>query len=289
MSGQTHPFGLKLKLDFNINVDLTDIVFTNGNINKYNENSNNVFGEKLCLIYTFDFTIYNVQFSMKILAFAYEKSSEILKLDIDLGNKHIEKEIAACRNFLQRHRNLNATFSTLIQFAKFVETRRLISAIVIAKEPKVVFSKYEDGGLVVKYLDNLSNVLIGICWSINWNLKESMVVDVIEVYYNNFVLPNANDIKYRLTSLTHPTLDFHTKLKLWKLLMNDLRKNTKSTIQAVITITEPKPVSEADSVLVISDNDEDNNNTSSSQISKNKRRKMETEVCSSSVIYVVPD
>ena len=101
------------------------------------------------------------------------------------------------------------------------------------------------------------------------------------------VLPNGNDIKLRLTNITHPTLDFHTKLKLWKLLMTDLRKNTKSTIQAVITITEP--VSEADSVLVISDNEEDNNNTDPSQVSTNKRRKMEPQVCSSSVIYVVPD
>lgn len=109
-----------------------------------------------------------------------------MKLDIDLPNKNIEKEIAACRNFLQRHRNLNATFSTLIQFAKFVETRRLISAIVISKEPKVVLSRHEDGGVTIKYLDNLSNVLICIYWRIAWSLKDSVVVDVIEVYYNNF-------------------------------------------------------------------------------------------------------
>ena len=109
-----------------------------------------------------------------------------MKLDIDLSNKHIEKEAAVIRNFLQRHRNLNAAFTTLIQLAKFIETRRLICAIVIAKESKVVLCKHADGGIVIKYLDNLSNVLIGIYWKIDWCMKESTVVDVIEVYYNNF-------------------------------------------------------------------------------------------------------
>ncbi|KAJ8963455.1 hypothetical protein NQ318_018937 [Aromia moschata] len=279
----------KFKSDFNINVDLSDVVFTKGDIRKYNDNTNNVFGEKLCLVYTTEFTIYNVQFSMKVLTFTYEKSYEILKLDINLNNPYIEKEMAACRNFLQRHRNLNATFVTLIQFAKFVEMRRLLSAVVLDKEPKIVLSKKEEGGLNVKYLDNLSKVLIDIHWRIDWSLKESMVVDVIEVYYNNFVLPNGNDIKQKLTSLTHPSLDFHTKLKLWKLLVDDLRKNTRNTVKAVITITEAQRLSEADSVLVISDNEDENGKSDVSDLSKNKRRRIEPQVCSSSVVYVVPD
>lgn len=67
-----HPLANKLKLDFNINVDLSDVVFVKSNIRKYNENTtNNVFGEKLCLLYAIEFSIYNVPFSLKILAFAY--------------------------------------------------------------------------------------------------------------------------------------------------------------------------------------------------------------------------
>lgn len=67
-----HPLATKLKLDFNINVDLSDVIFVKGNIRKYNETTtNNVFGEKLCLLYAVEFLIYNVPFSLKILAFAY--------------------------------------------------------------------------------------------------------------------------------------------------------------------------------------------------------------------------
>ena len=95
MNGQIHPFGLKLKLDFDVNVDLTDILFTNGNIRKYNENSKNAFGEKLCLIYTFDFTIYNVQFSMKILAFAYVSTI----LDIP---ENVHEGLYICFKFLSQ-------------------------------------------------------------------------------------------------------------------------------------------------------------------------------------------
>lgn len=72
MKMDAHPLANKLKLDFNVNVDLSDVVFIKGNIRKYNETSaSNVFGEKLCLVYTIDFLIYNVPFSLKILAFAY--------------------------------------------------------------------------------------------------------------------------------------------------------------------------------------------------------------------------
>ncbi|KAJ8973912.1 hypothetical protein NQ317_000457 [Molorchus minor] len=224
MAGPNDAFRDKLKLDFNISADLSDVVFTKGDIKKYNENVSDVFGEKLCLVYTTEFKIYNVHFSIKMLSFIYAKSNEILKLDINLNDPHLEKEMAACRNFLQRHRNLNATFATLTQFAKFNEMRRLVGAIVLCKEPKFVLSKKPDGGVNIKYLDNLSKVLIDIHWTIDWNLKDSSVVDIIEVYYNNFDLPNASDIREKLTRLTHPSLDFHPKLKLWKLLLDDLRK-----------------------------------------------------------------
>ncbi|KAJ8924116.1 hypothetical protein NQ315_006898 [Exocentrus adspersus] len=279
----------KLKLDFNLNADISEVVFVKGSIKKYNEvTANSVFGEKGCLLYVVDILIYNVHFALKILTFAYENSSEILKLEIEVPDKNLEKEIAACRNFQQRHRNLNGTFLMLIQFAKLVETRRLIFHIVVSKEPKASLSAHEDGGFMIKYMDNSSNVMIHINWRIAWSMKDSLIVDMIEVYYNNFMAPNGNDIKENLTRLTHPCLDFHTKLKLWKLLMFDLRKYACSTIQAVITIRETQTVSEADSVLVISDNEEAGS-SNLPDVVRSKRRRIEARPCPSSVVYVVPD
>lgn len=99
----------------------------------------------------------------------------------------MEKEITVCRNFLQRHRNLNSTFLTLKKVSRFFEARRLITEIVLKKEPRVSLQRSdEDGTLGIKYANDSPNIFIAIGWKIEWDLKNCDIVDVVEVVYNNF-------------------------------------------------------------------------------------------------------
>ncbi|XP_049819255.1 uncharacterized protein LOC109609342 [Aethina tumida] len=282
----TSLFVNKLKQDFNINVNLSDVIFTKTNIDLYNNNENRStsFGEKLCLLYIADCTVFNMQFSMKILTFNYDKSNEVLKLDINIHDKWIEKELASCRNFLQRNRNLNLTFSILTEFAKYIEARRLICDVVFMKEPRVTLTKDEQGGLKIKCLDMFSKIYFATYWRIEWNLKDYSIKDFIEFYYTNF--DNPSTIKTIMENIIQPSQEFQTKLKLWKSFMDAVRASTKDGIAVVRPDTIHKRSNDTD-VLVISDTEDD---FVSSTSGANKRRKLNDSVCcSTSVIYTIPD
>lgn len=81
----TSLFVNKLKQDFNINVNLSDVIFTKTNIDLYNNNENRStsFGEKLCLLYIADCTVFNMQFSMKILTFNYVSINTLFNIIIN--------------------------------------------------------------------------------------------------------------------------------------------------------------------------------------------------------------
>ncbi|VEN35921.1 unnamed protein product [Callosobruchus maculatus] len=241
----------KLKANFDITTNLRDVLFKECSIKKYSDINENVFGEKLFLLYTCDISIYNVSFLIKILSFNYVKKNEILKLDIEVPDKQVEKEVARTRNYLKRYRNLNETLRLLIQTSKFLETRRLVTEILFSKEPWISLSRLDDGALCIQYLEETDDLSIKIIvgWRIDRDLKSNAVIDVIEVYYNNFNLPNAPVIKDILTSLTHPSLDFHEKLKLWKSLIVNLQdKRTRRMPSSSLQIT-----SDTDNVILISD------------------------------------
>nr|CAI5837714.1 unnamed protein product [Callosobruchus analis] len=248
----------KLKANFGVTTNLRDVVLKNCSIKKYSDINENVFGEKLFLLYTCDIAIYNVSFLIKILSFNYVRKSEILKLDIEVPDKHVETEVARTRNYLKRYRNLNETIRLLIQTSKFLETRRLVTEILFNKEPCITLSRLEDGALCIQYLEEINDLPIKIIvgWRIDRDLNSNAIIDVIEVYYNNFNLPNAPVIKSILTSLTHPNLDFHEKLKLWKSLIMNLRdKQTRSS--ALQSTLDP------DNVILISDSTVTNNKPAS--------------------------
>ncbi|CAH0551378.1 unnamed protein product [Brassicogethes aeneus] len=288
MNSTNIVFVNKLKEDFNINVSLTDVVFTKTRIELYNNNENkhSSFGEKLCLLYLADFTIYNIQFSIKILTFNYDNSNEVLKLDITIPDKWLEKEMASCRNFLQRNRNLNLTFNVLTEFAKFLEARRLICEVVFTKEPRVNITRDEQGGIKVKCLDILSNMYFGTYWRIEWNLKNFSVIDMIEFYYTNF--DNRGGIKEKMEKLTHPSLDFHNKLKVWKALMSEIQKYTKEKLMVLRSVMIRKNPS--DDVLIISDTEDEEVTSSSGHWKKRRIDNGESSSTSNSnVVYTIPD
>nr|CAH7767579.1 unnamed protein product [Callosobruchus chinensis] len=221
------------------------------NIKKYSDINENVFGEKHFLLYTCDISIYNVSFLIKILSFNYVKKNEILKLDIEVPDKQVEKEVARTRNYLKRYRNLNETLRLLIQTSKFLETRRLITEILFSKESCISLSRLDDGALSIQYSEEIDEVSIKIIvgWRIDRDLNSNAVIDVIEVYYNNFNLPNAPVIKDILTSLTHPSLGFHEKLKLWKSLIGNLQdKQARRMSSSALQSTQ-----DPDNVILISD------------------------------------
>ncbi|CAH2010439.1 unnamed protein product [Acanthoscelides obtectus] len=183
-----------------------------------------------------------------------EKRNEILKLDIEVPDKEVEKEIARTRNYLKRYRNLNEAIRLLIQTSKFLETRRLITDILFNKEPCITLSRLDDGGLCVQYLKETDSLCVKILvgWRIDRDMNTNTIIDVIEVFYNNFNLPNASVIKNILTSLTHPTLDFHKKLKLWKLLIGCLQ-GKQTSLARTQSRRVVRSTSDADNIIVISD------------------------------------
>ncbi|XP_028131998.1 uncharacterized protein LOC114327528 [Diabrotica virgifera virgifera] len=273
----------KLKKDFGVTEDLSEIQFIQIVKENYkNAVQENAFGEKLCTLYTIHFRIYNLEYSMKILVFIYETSCEVLKLDLRLQEPDAELEITQCKNFLQRHRNLNATFVALKKFSRFYESRRLIKNIVLKKEPRITFHKNDEGAMCIKYNCVSPDIYIEICWKIEWTLKDCDISDMIEVYYNNFNLPNSEFIKQQLEVLTHNALDFHIKLRLWKQLLSDLSKHTRY-LQATVIISD-EPSDQAENILVISDSEDDRNQTEEMR-HKRKRQKVVNNV-SSQIIHV---
>lgn len=242
-----------LKKDLGIVEDLSDIRFLQIHKENYKTEVNeNSFGEKLATLYIIRFSIFNFVYCMKLLVFIYESSCEILKLDLKLQDEVLQKEMEVCRNFLQRSRNINSTFLNLKKFSRFCEARRLIINIVLKKEPRISLYRNDEDALCIKYTCDSPNIMIEICWKIGWDLKNCDILDTIEVYYNNFELPNAQFIQEELEALTHPSLEFNIKLKLWKQLISDLSEHTRPVI-----VIDNEPNDQSDNVLVISDSDED--------------------------------
>ncbi|XP_023028147.2 uncharacterized protein [Leptinotarsa decemlineata] len=250
----------KLKEDFDIQENLTPLIFTRFSKTPYpNKNKEAAFGEKLCILYRIEFMVYHIRYSLKILAFAYEKSHEILKLDTRLPDDvHLEKELATFRNFLRRYRNLNATFRLLIRFSELFESRRLITDTVLTKQDKVTLKTNDEGCLFIVYSSVENGILIRFSWKIEWNIKERHFMDVIDVAYNDFILglPNARYIEKEMTVLTHHSLDFGIKLKIWRLLMIDLR-NAEEWLEQKRTRCKKSLNTNGESVLVISDSEDE--------------------------------
>ncbi|KAG5872460.1 hypothetical protein JTB14_024041 [Gonioctena quinquepunctata] len=281
----------KLKQDFDITENLSDIKFTRFITTPYqNDTKKAVFGEKQSILYSAEFTTFNIDYSLRIFCFAYEKFHEILKLDISLCDKMVEKEIVPCRNFLQRQRKLNTTFRALIEFSKFFEARRLITDIVLSKEAKLILTTDEEGSLLIQYSSDLAKIIqIQIRWKIEWNIKECLFSDVIEVYYKDFDLPTTSAVKEKLEMLTHPSLDFHTKLKLWRLLMDHLHKSEEYVIRTLAQSSCDSRF-EAENILVISDSDEDTNQADSDTFTSSKKKRRVDNRCScDSSVVIVPD
>ncbi|CAG9863841.1 unnamed protein product [Phyllotreta striolata] len=261
----------QLKKDFTIFEDLSEVKFTLIKKENYkNQDHYNAFGEKLCTVYKLNFNVFNVFYCMKLLVFFYDNSCEILKLELQVQDADIEKEIIVCRNRLQRHRNVNFTFLMLKKVSRFIETRRLISEIIFKKEPRVNFQKSTDGTLEIKYKNDSPDIFISFGWKIEWDIKNCDVVDVIEVYYNNFEIPNMNYIKELLVSLTHPTLEFSVKLKFWRQLFESLGEYD-NRLQPPVVISDNE---QEDNVLVISDS-EDDRDRNEERFHKRKRRKLQ--------------
>lgn len=94
-------------------------------------------------------------------------------------------------------------------------------------------------------------------------------------------VPNSTYIKEELESLTHPSLDFAMKLKIWKQLFSDLSEYD-SQIQATVIISDNE---QEDNVLVISDSEDDRNQRDET-IHRRKKRKVHNNVTCPQVINV---
>ncbi|XP_060524133.1 uncharacterized protein LOC132700666 [Cylas formicarius] len=224
----------KLKETFSVNTDLsalTDLCVKQSEYyNDCKPDLQRSFGEKNSLLYTVKFSTYNTEFCLKLLTFQYENSYEILKVDIEPENERYRKELEYCCNSLKRRRNLNLLFKTLIEFSKALESRRLIVEIILARSRYVNMEENVDGGVIIMYRDLKLNIRLGIFWSVVCH-SDFEINDVIEVYYNNIELPNLEDIKKTLVSLTHPQLNFREKYHTWKYLLSQVCSNTKEPIK----------------------------------------------------------
>jgi hypothetical protein len=215
----------EFKKTFHINTDVSDVNFRKLNVEPYNSlEQNHQFGEKICLLYQIELIVFNIEIHLRILSFKYEDHVEVLKLEIKVLNDLLAREIAACKNFLQRKRVMNLTFEVLIKFAQLFEMRRLICQTVFRKQTNVT-TITDDTGIIVKCCSDDRKVkYLELNWTISWNVEQYEVSDFIEFYFNYSVLKqdDADKIKQKLSILVEPTFDFHPKLKLWKLLMEDL-------------------------------------------------------------------
>ncbi|RZC33363.1 hypothetical protein BDFB_005035 [Asbolus verrucosus] len=241
------------KRHFNVNADIGDIKFKKFNVEPYHPlEQDRQFGEKKCLLYHSDFVAFNVEISLKILSFTYESHAEVLKLEINVHNELLSREMAPCKNFLQRKRNMNLVFEVLIKYAKFFEMRRIICRTVLQKQANVI-TVADDKGVVVKFFnEDFSARYLEFTWTITWNVDNYEVSDFIEFYCNYLVLKrqSGDKIKEKLEMLVRPDVDFHSKFKLWRLLVQDLY-GCESSLQ------KPRVTTPVSDVMEILDSDSD--------------------------------
>jgi hypothetical protein len=191
----------EFKKTFHINTDVSDVNFRKLNVEPYNSlEQNHQFGEKICLLYQIELIVFNIEIHLRILSFKYvrlcnvfklfcnisfqEDHVEVLKLEIKVLNDLLAREIAACKNFLQRKRVMNLTFEVLIKFAQLFEMRRLICQTVFRKQTNVT-TITDDTGIIVKCCSDDRKVkYLELNWTISWNVEQYEVSDFIEFYFN---------------------------------------------------------------------------------------------------------
>lgn len=191
----------EFKKTFHINTDVSDVNFRKLNVEPYNSlEQNHQFGEKICLLYQIELIVFNIEIHLRILSFKYvrlcnvfklfcnisfqEDHVEVLKLEIKVLNDLLAREIAACKNFLQRKRVMNLTFEVLIKFAQLFEMRRLICQTVFRKQTNLT-TITDDTGIIVKCCSDDRKVkYLELNWTISWNVEQYEVSDFIEFYFN---------------------------------------------------------------------------------------------------------
>jgi serine phosphatase RsbU (regulator of sigma subunit) len=163
----------EFKKTFHINTDVSDVNFRKLNVEPYNSlEQNHQFGEKICLLYQIELIVFNIEIHLRILSFKYEDHVEVLKLEIKVLNDLLAREIAACKNFLQRKRVMNLTFEVLIKFAQLFEMRRLICQTVFRKQTNVT-TITDDTGIIVKCCSDDRKVkYLELNWTISWNVEQ---------------------------------------------------------------------------------------------------------------------
>ncbi|XP_044265593.1 uncharacterized protein LOC123011933 [Tribolium madens] len=237
------------KTTFSINTNTSDIKFLRFQEEPYNTvEQKHEFGEKICVVHTVSLSIFNIEVNLRLLYFKYDDHVEVLKLEINIPNNTFSSEIASCKNFLQRKRNMNLTFEVLIKFAKLFEMRRLICWTVFKKYPLIEVTENETGIAVKCFTANFNRNLLDFNWTINWIVEEYEVSDFIEFYLNNSVLSKSRrgKIKEKLEVIVQPNIDFHTKLKMWKSVMQNLYSSPSTPTIDILEIS-----SDEDSVIEI--------------------------------------
>ncbi|KYB26298.1 uncharacterized protein LOC103313636 [Tribolium castaneum] len=239
------------KSTFSINTNTSDIKFLRVQEEPYNTlEQKHEFGEKVCVLHTVSLSIFNIEVNLRILCFKYDDHVEVLKLEINVPNDSFSREVAPCKNFLQRKRNMNLTFELLIKFAKLFEMRRLICWTVFKKYPLIIVTENEAGIAVKCYTANFNRNLLDFNWTINWIVEECEVSDFIEFYLNNSVLSKRRrgKVREKLEVIVQPHIDFHTKLKLWKSVLENLYSRPSAPTTDILEISSD----EDDSVIEIS-------------------------------------
>ncbi|KAL1512661.1 hypothetical protein ABEB36_002219 [Hypothenemus hampei] len=231
---------------FNVQVEKVqkDVQITNFEMTEFEErDKNSVFGEKQSACYVMNFTTFNILFEVKMLIYEYECKSELLKLDIDCKTSSVEKEVQYCCNSLQRRRNLNHMFLTLITFASYLESRRLIINILLENGPNINIVNNKNGGKIIVYSDKRKNIQFGVFWDVACN-SEHTVFDKIDIYFKSSELPDASDFSDLLKQLTEPRLQFNQKFHLWKHILQRLSesKNSKKSIIEDVSIIRHEPL-----------------------------------------------
>ncbi|KAH1015429.1 uncharacterized protein LOC109545114 [Dendroctonus ponderosae] len=214
------------KFDVDLEKVQSEVVVLNVGIIDYEEKSApSVFGEKKAISYLLSFVIYNIEFRAKLMTFEYSTRSELLKLDLACETLNVQKELKYCCNSLQRRRNLNLMFVSLIKFSRYLESRRLICDVIFKKSANIETEENKDGGKIIIYSNNTKCLKLAVFWNVECN-SQYEVVDKVEAYYKVEELSNRDDIRNTLTQLTEPFLEFNQKYHLWKNLLKLLSKDS---------------------------------------------------------------
>ncbi|XP_050315605.1 uncharacterized protein LOC126750138 [Anthonomus grandis grandis] len=233
------------KFDVDLEMIQKDVKILNFEMIDYEEKlQGSIFGEKESVSYLLSFETNYIQFHVKLLTFQYESRNELLKLEIDCRTPSIRREIKYCCNSLQRRRNLNQMFITLVQFSRYIEGRRLICDLVLNSSTHVSVRDHDEGGKVIVYAEATRDIKVGVLWTVECN-SELEVVDKVEVFFKVSELPNKDNIKDELIQLTEPHLSFNEKYHLWKnllKLLDSLNNSSKS---------DPKTTTDLDDIKVL--------------------------------------